>query len=263
MKNDSYSGTNRGGMNVDCIWIVFSILCLLYYMVCVNYAGFGSAFVFIWMIAAIGFALLFGISRVTKLHIITLPIWVRVGFWSLLALGISIFVILEGFIISEMNTVPASDCEYMIVLGAQVKGTKVSKALKNRLDRAYEYAIDNLDTIIIVSGGKGKGQDVTEAYAMKQYLVEKGVADERIRMEDCSTDTSENMRYSMKYIEDKDCSVVVVTNNFHIFRAVRLAKGQGLTNVCGVPSTTNSVLIVNYMVREAVGIVKDAVMGNF
>ena len=82
-------------------------------------------------------------------------------------------------------------------------------------------------------------------------------------MEDKSTDTNENMKYSIQYIDNYNASIGIVTNNFHIFRAKLLARGKGLTNVCGIASPSDEVLFVNYMVREAVGIVKDFVYGNY
>ena len=57
--------------------------------------------------------------------------------------------------------------------------------------------------------------------------------------------------------------MIVITNDFHIFRAKLLARGKGLNNICGIPAPSDEVLFVNYMVREAVGIVKDFVYGNY
>ena len=71
------------------------------------------------------------------------------------------------------------------------------------------------------------------------------------------------MRYSASYIEDKDSKVCVVTNNFHIYRAKKLARAQGFTNVSGAVAASDKVLLLNYMVREAIGIVKDFTFGNF
>jgi uncharacterized SAM-binding protein YcdF (DUF218 family) len=104
---------------------------------------------------------------------------------------------------------------------------------------------------------------MSEAQAMKNYLVDKGIDADRIIMEDKSTDTSENLRYSAEYIDDLNTPVCVVTNNFHVFRAKKIAKGCGFTNVSGAAAGSDPVLLLNYMVREAIGIVKDFVFGNF
>lgn len=98
---------------------------------------------------------------------------------------------------------------------------------------------------------------------MYEYLCSRGISSERIVMEDKSTDTNENMLYSVRHIDDCNAKVGIVTNDFHIFRAKLLARGKGLNNICGIPAPSDEVLFVNYMVREAVGIVKDFVYGNY
>ena len=111
---------------------------------------------------------------------------------------------------------------------------------------------------------------------MYNYLVSKGIDGSRIIQEDNSTDTSENMKYSVQYIENTDSLVGIVTNNFHIARRrllarhaglnntfLLLARHAGLNNTCGMPAESDHVLFINYMVREAIGIVKDFVFGNF
>lgn len=245
------------------IWLIISALCFGYYIVSVNYAGFGSAFVFMWLIAAIAFLAIFITFRVLRTNEIILPSWIRITFWGLFGAGLGLFLILEGLIISQMTATPKDNCEYIIVLGAQIKGTKVSKALKERLDTAYEYSAECPTVNIIVSGGQGDDEEVSEASVMKEYLVAKGIESSRIIMEDKSTDTSENMKFSMAYISDKDASVGIVSSNFHIYRAMKLAQAQGLSDVSGIASPCDSLLFLNYMVRESVGITKDAVMGNY
>ncbi|MFV0598770.1 MAG: YdcF family protein, partial [Bacteroidales bacterium] len=145
------------------IWLVLSILCLLYYIVCVNYAGFGSAFVVVWFVTSILFLSIFIISLIIKYNQINVPQWLSISFFGVLVFGVVLFIFLESLIISKINSVPEKNCEYIIILGAQIKGNRVSNALKQRLDAAYDYIIDNPSTKIIVSGGKGLGEDVTEA----------------------------------------------------------------------------------------------------
>ena len=162
-----------------------------------------------------------------------------------------------------MMTKPQDNCDYIIVLGCQIRGDHITRSLKNRLNVAVDYATDNPGTTIIVSGGKGKGENTTEAYAMYNYLVSKGIDSSRIIQEDKSTDTSENMKYSVQYIENTDSLVGIATNNFHIARSRLLARHAGLNNTCGMPAESDHVLFINHMVREAIGIVKDFVFGNF
>ena len=97
---------------------------------------------------------------------------------------------------------------------------------------------------------------------MYKYLTEKGIAPERVIMEDRSTDTSENIAYSMALIGRKDVSVGIVTNNFHVFRGVHLAKAAGFQDVSGIAARSNIYFQLNNMVREFFGIMKDLVCGN-
>ena len=113
--------------------------------------------------------------------------------------------------------------DYVIVLGARVRGTTVTKSLRKRLDKAFEYIEKNDNTILVLSGGQGNGEDVSEAQAMYDYLVQKGVDKSRLLLEDKSTSTVENIEYSMKIIEKNSQNATVevgfITNNFHVFRA--------------------------------------------
>ena len=103
--------------------------------------------------------------------------------------------------------------------------------LAYRLDRAVEYHEKNPDAIIVVSGGKGTDEEISEALAMERYLSAKGVYSEKIIKEDKSTSTYENFAFSSKIIQQKlgtDYSVAFITNKFHVYRAEKLAESVGL-----------------------------------
>lgn len=245
------------------IWFVLAVLCLAYYVVCATYAGVGSSFIFIWLMGAVFFGIVSGVRVLEIKGIITVALWIKRCFAIVMVIGISLFIVIEAVIIKGMTERPEAGCDYIIVLGCQIRGGHITKSLRHRLEVAADYAQDNPDTVIIVSGGQGKGENTTEAYAMYKYLVDKGINPERIIQEDKSTDTSENMKYSVQYIDNKDVLVGIVTNNFHVARSRLLARHVGLNNTCGMPAQSDRVLFVNYMVREAIGIVKDFVYGNF
>lgn len=248
-------------MGIVCIMI--GIMCLIYYTICVSYAGFGTAFAFVWAIAGGAFCVLGIICILVKKEIIIIPLWLKVLFWVAFSICVIAFAIFESCVISGMTSKPEDNCEYIIVLGAQVRGTRITKSLARRLEAAYEYYEKFPDTKIIVSGGQGKGEDISEADAMAGYLIAKGVPASKIIREDKSTDTNENFEFSLRYIDNKNAKIAVVSNNFHIFRAIHLAKAKGLTNVSGVPAASDEILFINYCVREAVGIAKDWAFGNF
>ena len=122
--------------------------------------------------------------------------------------------------------------ETVIVLGCGIRGERVSVGLAKRLDKAYEYYEKNSDVTIIVSGGQGPQEKISEALAMKRYLVDKGVPEEKIIMEDKSTSTIENFKYSheiMKEMGLPEDSVVFVTNAYHVYRGSYYAEKEGLT----------------------------------
>ena len=97
---------------------------------------------------------------------------------------------------------------------------------------------------------------------MYQYLVEKGISPDRILKEDRSTDTSENIAYSARLIGGTDVDVGIVTNNFHVFRGVMLARHAGFENACGIAARSNIYFQPNNLVREFFGVMKDLVCGN-
>ena len=146
--------------------------------------------------------------------------------------------------------------------GAESRLSHRARGPGEGLDTAYDYLVENENTLCIVSGGQGANEPHSEAQGMYDYLVEKGIAKERIIMEDKSTDTSENIAFSSVFLDMEKDRVGIVTNNFHVFRGVHLAKHQGIRNVCGIAAPSNIYFQLNNMVREFFGILKDLVCGN-
>lgn len=167
---------------------------------------------------------------------------------------------MECMIISKMNSKAADDADYIVVLGAQVRGERITKSLAKRLDAAYDYLIENEDTKVICTGGQGTGEDISEAFAEKRYLMEKGIAEDRIIMEDKSTSTYENLKFTLEIIGDKDAKIAIVTNNFHVYRAVLLGKYVGFKNVDGIAGDSDNRLLLNYMVREGLALFKEFIV---
>lgn len=245
---------------------IMSILCVLAALFCFAYCAVvfmiksGSRFYFVWGVGGVCFAVLawlFYSGMWDRIPLILRRIFVAV----VLICGV-LFVIVEGCILSRFHDRGREDLDYIIVLGAQMKPAGPSAVLKFRLDAAYDYLIENENTICILSGGQGSNEPCSEAEGMYKYLTDKGIAPERLVLEDRSTDTSENIAYSMALIGRKDVSVGVVTNNFHVFRGVRLAKAAGVEDVCGIAARSNVYFQLNNMVREFFGIMKDLVCGN-
>ncbi|MES9691834.1 cytoplasmic protein [Bacillus toyonensis] len=145
------------------------------------------------------------------------------------------------------------DADYIIVLGSKVNGTKPSYSLQYRIDKAAEYLKSHEKTIAIVSGGQGKGEDISEALAMKQGLMKQNIAEDRIIMEDKSTSTDENITFSKPLIPANMKKGMIVTNDFHMFRAKKIAAKQGL-QLEGLPAKTPKPIIISSNVREYLAI---------
>ncbi|MCU4990856.1 YdcF family protein [Bacillus cereus] len=145
------------------------------------------------------------------------------------------------------------DADYIIVLGSKVNGTKPSYSLQYRIDKAAEYLKSHEKTIAIVSGGKGKGEDISEALAMKNGLMKLKITEERIIMEDKSTSTDENIKYSKPLIPDNMKKGMIVTNDFHMFRAKKIAAKQGL-QLEGLSAETPRRIVISSNIREYLAI---------
>ncbi|MDE6883647.1 MAG: YdcF family protein [Lachnospiraceae bacterium] len=244
-----------------------SLLCILAALFCFAYCAVvfmirsGSRFYLVWAAGGICLAGLFCLLHFGLWD--RAPLLLRRSFCLLATVGVVLFVIVEGCIISHYRDRGRENLDYIIVLGAQMKEKGPSAVLQFRLDAAYEYLLSNEGTICIVSGGQGRNEPCSEAEGMYEYLTKKGIPAERILKEDRSTDTSENIAYSAELIGRMDISVGIVTNNFHVFRGIHLAKAAGFQEVCGIAARSNVYFQLNNMVREFFGILKDFAFGNF
>ena len=146
----------------------------------------------------------------------------------------------------------------MIVLGAGVNGDVPSKSLSERLGTTQAYLERYPDAIAILSGGQGDGENITEALCMYRWLTARGIAPERLRMEDKAANTEENLRFSLALIEEefgaKPETAAVVSSSYHLARASLLAEDEGL-HMLGVPaSTDNPIYFCQMFLREIVGV---------
>lgn len=197
------------------------------------------------------------LSIIAKKH----PKLKRILWWcltGLLSLGILIASVTGIFIGGAAAGSPQEECEYVIVLGAGVNGTTPSYILRSRLDAAYDYLQEHPDVICVVSGGQGNGEDISEAQCMFDDLTGKGIAPERIWMEDKSTSTRENLQYTMELIQARTGArpekAGILTNDFHLYRAGLFASEQGLTPIGICAETGWFALELNYFLREIAGV---------
>ncbi|MBM7773893.1 uncharacterized SAM-binding protein YcdF (DUF218 family) [Actinokineospora baliensis] len=143
----------------------------------------------------------------------------------------------------------------IIVLGAGLRGDKVPPLLKARLDRAVRYREHRADALVVVSGGQGADELVSEAEAMSGYLREQGVPADRIVLEDRATTTEQNLRYSIALLDERGHTgkTVAVTNNYHVFRTAVLSRRLRL-RVTVVGARTASYFVPSAFLREFVAL---------
>lgn len=163
-------------------------------------------------------------------------LWTKRGIGKILKIavfcGLTFFLCVIAFLamVGQNDTANFQE-DALIILGAGVRGDTPTLTLAYRLDKGVEYHKKNPEAVIVVSGGQGLQETVTEASAMEKYLIEKGVPKENIVKEERATSTSENFRFSKEILDERfgeDYRCAFVSNDFHMYRAQQLAKIAGL-----------------------------------
>ncbi|WFD08898.1 YdcF family protein [Tepidibacter hydrothermalis] len=172
---------------------------------------------------------------------------------------ISSFIMIEGLIIINGQENKEYDVDYLVVLGSGLWGDVLSPTLLGRMNTALEFIENNPNTKIVVCGGQGRGENMPEAEAMRDYLVLNGVDESKIIQEDKSTSTLENLKFAKNILEEldgkKNHKIMIVTNEFHLFRSKFIAKRLGFTPY-GMPSKTITSIAPKYFIREYFAVIK-------
>lgn len=194
--------------------------------------------------------------------------WCELALIAALLLGFSLFTVLETMVVrgsfADESDAPVSA---VIVLGAGVNGETPSLTLRTRIDAAAAYLEEHPDVPVILSGGQGPGEAITEAECMRRALVRRGVDESRLYPEERSTSTQENLRYSRAILEelgvDPAQRVAIVTSDFHLCRARLMWGGDTAAVPAHLPSALYfQCLTVNYFIREAFGLAAYFVYGG-
>jgi len=256
----------------------------------VRLAGSGTSFWLVWILIGLfflGLGLLIATGLWKKIH----PV-VRGICLGLIGLGLASVIGLSALIFSQFGADGSSqtaggnksasggaeasaessgssdECDYIIVLGAQVYRSGPSITLRYRLDRAASYMEEHPDAMCIVTGCQDYDEPKSEAECMKDYLVGIGIDGDRILVEPKAENTVQNMQYSIEMIRERNgdealaAPVSIVTNDFHMFRALHLAKKQGLKDARGIAAGSVKAFLPNNVLRECMGVVKDVMFGN-
>ncbi|HJC00772.1 MAG TPA: YdcF family protein [Candidatus Flavonifractor merdavium] len=193
------------------------------------------------------------------------PLWLKVLLGLVLA-GVVTFGALFGAVLYGSHDHIRGDPQVMVILGCQVKSWGPSVLLQDRLDKALDYLEDHPDLTIVVSGGQGPDEPVSEARCMYDYLTEHGVDEAQILLEDQSHNTVENLRYTMDLLAEAGCDttadMVVVSNGFHLTRVrmlwSRVCGGDYNLSTLAAPSSHVPSRLKMY-IREPLALVKSFV----
>jgi len=188
-----------------------------------------------------------------------------VKLWTALSEVLStVYALLECFLIGAIicgtraaKNKPAYDKDYIVILGSMIRpdGT-LYPLIRGRADRAIGFYNEQLKAsgkkaVFIPSGGKGADEPVSEAAAIRRYLLEQGIPGEQILTEERSENTKQNMLFSKELMEP-GTKAVFSTTNFHVFRSGIIADQAGI-EIDGMGSPTKWYFWPNAYIREAIG----------
>lgn len=242
------------------LFLFLMIVCIVY-GVSIFMIGSGTFSFTIWFALAACLGAAFHLSGNGRW--MQVPATLRVIVYGIMAASVLYVAICVALMLSHFDDRGEKDLDYIIVLGAQMREDGPSKIFRFRLDEAYNYLRANPGTICIISGGKGSGEPVSEGAGGRDYLIARGIEPSRLIAEEKSTNTVENCEYSMKLIDrdvvgkDRKVRIGIVTNSFHLFRGMHIAKKLTDDEICGIAAYADPLYLPNNMARECLGILKD------
>ncbi len=246
------------------LWGLLAACCLVYALM-VYRVGSGTFSFVIWLAGGVFFGLLFFLAGKGRWG--RVPKGLRRTAYVFLALMFGIFAACQAAILSNFFDRGEKDLDYVIVLGAQMRSTGPSVIYRYRLEKAEAYLEKNSGTICITTGGKGNNEIVSEGQGGADYLIKLGIAEERIEAETESRDTVENIKNALTIIEQREGStenlrIGIVTNGFHVYRGVHIAKKMTDAEICGIAAYMQPQYLPNNLVRESFGIIRDLLKNN-
>lgn len=190
----------------------------------------------------------------------------RITVLCVIGAGFAVSVFNLFFILNPKKADGSENIQYVILLGGGItKDKKLTAAVQSRVDSAYEYLTAQKNAVAVVTGGRGSFAPCPESVVLKEALIEKGIDEKRILEEDKARDTIENFLFSAHLLAEYSNTdienilsspVAVVTNNFHLARAERIAKRMGFTDVYGVGAGLPSLFVLNAYGREICSYIK-------
>ena len=249
------------------IFLIVSGLFLCFYDAALIYLSPGTfldnltSFTHVWLIPG-GYLIFTGLYRIKTRHSFwkIWKRWVKITVMSVIGFCFVIAIVTIGFILSPKKCSLNESAEYVILLGGGIdKNGCLPDSVIKRVEKTAEYLTVNTDALCVVTGGTLKWLPYPEAPEIKRQLMLKGISEERILVEDKALDTIQNFQNSVDILQQKtgkSCSqilkskFVVITSDFHLRRAERLAQRMGFENIKGIAAKTPVFKIPNSYLRE-------------
>lgn len=240
------------------IFFFVSVFCIIYYGIIVAYSGTKTSFSGFWPFFAMFSAFL--------------AVWIQSQFYLALPNAVTfilklfgtavilLFVILFLRIFYDRSDTDV-EADYLIVLGAIVRGETPSNALKERIVTAYEYLSSHDTCIAILTGYRNEQAHISQGKCMQKELRKMGIPYHRLLAEPDARTTYENFQFSKDYITRSDPKIAVVTSDFHLHRAKKTAWKCGYKNIKGIGAKTPTPLILHCYVRECFSFLKFLLRG--
>ena len=174
---------------------------------------------------------------------------VRIG--SFIIMLTALLVLVESICIIKGANKKPDGTETLVVLGSKVNSYGPSLMTAQRLKAAIKFMNEHPDTNCVLSGGQGSDEPFSEANGMYDYMVSHGIDADRLYLEDRSTNTRENLKFSKEIIESEGLNekITIVSNEFHLYRAGLIAKKLGF-DYSSIPGRSLLILFPTYYIRE-------------
>lgn len=228
-------------------------------------AIYGYGFLGFLLCAAGAVCGMFGVLALLQKRFPKAVTWFRRVLAGLLAVFLLLTVATGVWLGVSLGGAEEPEAEFVVVLGAGVNGTVPSQALRERLEAAQRYMEEYPDAILILSGGKGDNENITEAECMYLWLTERGADPARLRREENATSTEENLAFSLDLIAAefgvRPEKLGVISAEYHLLRASLIAKDAGVEAVCYPSHTRNRMFFSLMFVREIYGIWYALILG--
>ncbi len=209
----------------------------------------------------LGLAIMFCISAFLFIFSHWMDFWLGltasgIGYYLryIITVGMCIYLFLIGYVLFFAHSTATYSENAVIVLGCGLNrdGTP-GPTLTKRLEGCIEYYNKNPDCYVVVSGSYSRFNNVTEGIAMKNYLLENNIPDEKILLDEKATNTRENFRYSMELLNQKNIpteNICYITNSFHVYRSGIYARQEGFAFPKAVSVSTDYAVFIPAVLRE-------------